>query len=222
MKIIRSTRNFLYNILRLFKLAAESRIVYWDKLVGNVSSDCNIDKQAAVLNTYSLSNVTIGKGTYLANGALVMNTTFGKFCSVGPNLSCGWGIHPLDGISTSPVFYSTKAPIGFTFSSSDKCEEHKQITIGNDVFIGRNVTILDGITIGDGAVIGAGAVVTKDIPPYAIAVGCPIQIVKYRFSPEIIAALLESKWWDREDAVLEEIEKNFFDVEKFLAFLKKG
>lgn len=218
--IIRLIRNSLYNILRLIKLSGESKIVYWDKLVGNISPDCNIDKQAAVLNTHSLSNVTIGKGTYIANSALVMNTTFGKFCSVGPNLSCGWGIHPLDGVSTSPVFYSTKTPVGFTFSDSDKCVEHKHITIGNDVFIGRNVTILDGVTIGDGAVIGAGAVVAKDIPPYAIAVGCPIQIIKYRFSPEIIAALLESKWWDREDAVLKEVERNFFDVEKFLDFLK--
>lgn len=202
-------------------MSAESRIVYWDQLTGNIADNCNIDKQAAVLTTHTLNNVTMGKGTYIANDAAILNTTFGKFCSVGPNLRCGWGIHPLNGISTSPVFYSTKTQVGFTFSKEDKCEEHKHIYVGNDVFIGRNVTILDGVTIGDGAVIGAGAVVSKDIPPYAVAVGSPVQIVKYRFSPEVIDALLASKWWDREDDVLQEVERNFFDVELFLEFIKE-
>lgn len=42
----------------------------------------------------------------------------------------------------------------------------------------------------EGVMIGAGTVVSKDIPPYAIAVGCPIEIKKYRFTAEQIAALL--------------------------------
>ena len=49
------------------------------------------------------------------------------------------------------------------------------IIIGNDVWIGRRVMIMPGVHIGDGAVIGAGSVVAKDIPPYTIAVGSPIQ-----------------------------------------------
>jgi len=222
MKLLKYIRNFFYNILRLFKIAAESKIIYWHHLIGNVSDNCNIDKQARVLQNHILTNVTIGKGTYIANDALIMNTDFGKFCSIGPSLRCGWGIHPLNGISTSPVFYSTKTQVGFTFSDYDKCEEHKHIYIGNDVFIGRNVTILDGVTVGDGAVIGAGAVVSKNIPPYAIAVGSPIQIVKYRFPQETIDALLEYKWWDKDDHVLKEVEKNFFDVDKFLEFIKEN
>ena len=67
----------------------------------------------------------------------------------------------------------------------------------NDVFIGANVTVLDGVTVGDGAVIGAGAVVSKDIPAYAIAVGCPIKIIKYRFSQDQIEALLKIKWYEK-------------------------
>jgi acetyltransferase-like isoleucine patch superfamily enzyme len=52
--------------------------------------------------------------------------------------------------------------------------------IGNDVWIGANCSILGGVTIGDGAIIGAGSVVTKDIPAYAIAVGNPAKVKKYR------------------------------------------
>jgi acetyltransferase-like isoleucine patch superfamily enzyme len=54
------------------------------------------------------------------------------------------------------------------------------VTIGDDVWIGTRATILQGVTIGKGAVIGAGAVVTKDIPPYAIAVGIPAKVIKER------------------------------------------
>ena len=143
-------------------------------------------------------------------------TTIGKFCSIGPNLVCGWGIHPTDGISTSPMFYSTREQNGITLSNTDKIEERKPISIGNDVFIGANVTVLDGVTIGDGAIIGAGAVVSKYIPPYAIAVGCPIKIIRYRFDEEKIKALRKIEWWNFDEEKLKQVEKLFFDVELFI------
>ena len=55
-----------------------------------------------------------------------------------------------------------------------------KIKIGNDVWIGADAKILAGVTIGNGAVIGAGSVVNKDVPPYAIVVGIPAKIIKYR------------------------------------------
>ncbi|OPZ20868.1 MAG: dTDP-3-amino-3,6-dideoxy-alpha-D-galactopyranose 3-N-acetyltransferase [candidate division BRC1 bacterium ADurb.BinA364] len=42
--------------------------------------------------------------------------------------------------------------------------------------IGANATILCGVTIGEYALVGAGAVVTRDVPPYAIAVGSPARM----------------------------------------------
>ncbi|MCL2421191.1 MAG: CatB-related O-acetyltransferase [Defluviitaleaceae bacterium] len=74
----------------------------------------------------------------------------------------------------------------------------KPLTIGNDVWIGANVFI-NGSTvtsIGDGAIIGAGAVVLEDVPPYAIVVGVPAKIKRYRYSPEMIETLLRVQWWD--------------------------
>lgn len=161
-----------------------------------------------------LSDIEIDDYSYISANALVSNTSIGKFCSIGPNFFCGWGVHPTHGISTSPVFYSSKAR--FTFSKDDKIDEHPHISIGNDVFIGANVTVLEGVTIGDGAVIGAGAVVSKDIPPYAIAVGTPIQIKKYRFEDAQIKALQKIQWWNFTEEQLCEVEKRFFDVEGFI------
>jgi len=70
------------------------------------------------------------------------------------------------------------------------------LKIGNDVWLGTGSIVNRGVTIGDGALIGANAVVTNDIPPYAIAIGSPARVIKYRFTDEIISALQKLKWWD--------------------------
>jgi acetyltransferase-like isoleucine patch superfamily enzyme len=54
------------------------------------------------------------------------------------------------------------------------------IHIGSDVWMGGHVKVLAGVTIGRGAVIGAGSVVTRDVPPYAVAVGVPAKVIAYR------------------------------------------
>ena len=52
------------------------------------------------------------------------------------------------------------------------------IKIENDVWIGANSVVLPGVQIGNHSVIGAGSIITKDIPPYSVAVGNPARIVK--------------------------------------------
>ena len=177
------------------------------------------DKRHIILYApYSISEAEIGDYTYISNNSHISQAVIGKFCSIGPNLLCGWGIHPTNGISTSPMFYSTLKQNGISLVEDNKVEERKGIQIGNDVFIGANVTILDGVSIGDGAVIGAGAVVSKDIPDYAIAVGCPIRILRYRFDDDKIDALKKIRWWDFKNEDLSAIESYFFEVEKFINF----
>ena len=179
--------------------------------------DVQKGKQVLIYSPAHINHSKIGDYTYITQNSIVSKTTIGKFCSIGPNFVCGWGIHPTNGISTAPMFYSTRKQNGITLSPNNKIEERKQITIGNDVFIGANVTVLDGVTIGNGAVIGAGAVVSKDIPPYAIAVGNPITIIRYRFDEDKIKALKKIEWWNFDEKKLMEIEKYFFDVDKFIS-----
>ncbi len=175
-----------------------------------IGSNCKIYPKAR------LTNSIIGNYTYIAENSIINNTIIGKFCSIGPNFIAGWGIHPTTGISTHPMFYSNRKQNGMTLSMVNKIEEILPIKIGNDVFIGMNVIILDGITIGDGAIIGAGSIVSKNIPPYAIAVGCPIKIKNYRFNEVIIDKLLKIKWWEFKENDLPLIEKHFFEVETFI------
>ncbi|ESU23923.1 isoleucine patch superfamily acetyltransferase [Flavobacterium saliperosum S13] len=185
--------------------------------IENIEQDVERGNLTKLHPPYTILHSKIGKGTYISANSKMANTTIGKFCSIGPNLVCGWGIHPTNGISTSPYFYSIAKQNGSTIATKNLTEERKPIVIGNDVFIGANVTILDGVTIGDGAVIGAGAVVSKNIPDYAIAVGCPIQVKKYRFTKEQIVKLKDMAWWDFDDEKLKEINTLFFDVDTFIS-----
>jgi acetyltransferase-like isoleucine patch superfamily enzyme len=180
-------------------------------------TNSTIAPTAALYPPHQVWNSSIGDYSYVAHNAWISFTRIGNFCSIGPNFHCGWGIHPLDGISTSPMFYSTARQNGSTLCSYDKVQERKPIHIGNDVFIGMNVTILDGVTVGNGAVIGAGTIVSKDVPPYAIVVGNPMRILRFRFSEETVKKLLETAWWDWPIEELQRIERHFFDVEGFVS-----
>jgi acetyltransferase-like isoleucine patch superfamily enzyme len=54
------------------------------------------------------------------------------------------------------------------------------IIIEDDVWLGSRTVVLGGVRIGTGSVVGAGSVVTRDIPPYSVAVGVPCKVIKNR------------------------------------------
>lgn len=62
----------------------------------------------------------------------------------------------------------------------------KPVVIGDDVWIGARVIILPGVTVGKGAVLGAGTVVARDVPEWAVVVGNPARVVKFRSGRELI------------------------------------
>lgn len=117
----------------------------------------------------------------------------GSYCSIGKNVRRYGASHPVNFASTHPYFYNPA--LGHV--SKDVDVERSRIVIGSDVWIGSNVTILPGCTkIGFGAVVGAGSIVTKDVPEFAVVVGNPARIVKYRHSGEKQNKILQSKYWE--------------------------
>lgn len=188
------------------------------KTIQTFMLESTIGDPVGLYEPYQIHQSVIGDYSYVSRNSSISMAKIGKFCSIGPNFICGWGIHPTHGISTAPMFYSaSNKSNGMTLSKSNKYPERKPIEIGNDVFIGANVMVLDGVKIGDGAIIAAGAVVSKDIPDYAVAMGVPIKIVKYRYDQEKIEKIKKIKWWDWEEDKLKEVEKYFDDVDAFLA-----
>jgi acetyltransferase-like isoleucine patch superfamily enzyme len=62
---------------------------------------------------------------------------------------------------------------------SSKLPYHKKkIKLGNGCMLGMGTIVMPGVEIGEGAIIGAGSVVTKNIPAWTIATGCPAKVVK--------------------------------------------
>jgi acetyltransferase-like isoleucine patch superfamily enzyme len=168
-----------------------------------IDKGCCIDPNSIIhpnvhlLENSIINNSEIHSYTYLGKNCLVQNTSIGKFCSIANEVLLGLGNHPLDLLSTSPLFYRVLNPLQISLIKKDfDLIEYKPISIGNDVWIGTRSIIMDGVSIGHGAVIATNSVVTKDIPPYAVVGGVPAKIIKYRFPTGKIEEIIRSKWWE--------------------------
>lgn len=217
-QVKRQVRNVLFNFFK-FLIPEFQKLrngITFNELKG-ISYDTYIDSKAKVYAPFSLIKCNLGAYSYISQNAKCHDVKIGKFCSIGPNFIAGIGMHPTNGISTSPMFYSsTNLSNGITLCKETKFKEHATVLIGNDVFIGANVIILDGIKIGNGAIIGAGSVVTKDVPDYAVVGGVPAKHIKFRFMPNQIQALNKIKWWEFDEEELKQVELHFHDVDNFI------
>lgn len=156
----------------------------------------------------------LGKYIYIGKNTTISNCSeIGSFTSISSGVKIGLMAHPQNYISTSPTFYAARR--GWVKENSFDETEGKTTVIGNDVLISANAMIKNGVTIGHGAIIGAGAFVDHDVPPYAIMVGSPAKILRYRFDETMIARLLALEWWKMDDDKIRSAG-NFDDPEKFL------
>jgi len=153
--------------------------------------------------------VEIGRHTYFSGGANIQlfkggrdKLRIGSFCSFARGVVILTdGVHPVDWVSTYPFRMNWNLPGAYEDGLPLK---NGDTEIGSDVWIATEAMIMPGVTIGHGAVIAARAVVTRDIPPYAIAAGVPARVIKYRFPPEVVDALLKIKWWEWDDDKIKE------------------
>ena len=154
-----------------------------------------------------MRNSNVGAHSYVAAHTWLTNTDVGKFSSIGYNVVVGLDTHTLANASTSPIFTLRHNATHVAWVSKDLAEnsgDMARTTIEADAWIGSNSLVMSGVTIGVGAVVGAGAVVTKDVPPYAVVVGVPAKIIRYRFSEPVRSKLLASRWWQQPDTVLKD------------------
>ncbi|NJR77273.1 CatB-related O-acetyltransferase [Sphingomonas corticis] len=119
-------------------------------------------------------------------------TRIGRYCSIARNARLVEADHPVGNLTTHPFLYMP----AFGVTQAQKEAVPGQV-IEDDVWLSHNVTVLPGCKrIGRGAIVGAGAVVIADVPRYAVAVGVPAKVVRYRFPTEVQAAIEATRWWE--------------------------
>lgn len=133
-------------------------------------TNCIIDKTSAVCSGSQINYTIMGRYSYIGHDCFCVNVEIGSFCSIADGCRIGGATHPIQRVSTSPVFHAGKNVMKKNFCNIEPIRTPKT-KIGNDVWIGANACIKSGVTIGDGAVIGMGAVVTGDVAPYEIRGG---------------------------------------------------
>lgn len=170
-------------------------------LRGTSILNSQVDKTAKIYSGSSFYDSVIGRYSYIGYDSEVVNCEIGSFCSIANGFIAGGAKHPIDWVSTSPVFYNVKGGTGYHLGKL-AAPSTLRIVIGHDVWIGSRAIVMQGVSIGNGAIVGAGAVVTKDVPPYAIVAGCPARIIRYRFDDATIQKLQDSRWWMLPDNVL--------------------
>ena len=176
-------RDLYFNFLRIIKSPS-----LWLRKV-SLGKACRIELSSFI------SKSKIGKYNYIGHGCVIDKAEIGNYCSIAAYVMIGGAEHPIDWWSTS-------------FRLSDATPK-KITTIEDDVWIGTKATIKQGIKIGRGAVVGSHAVVLDDVPAYAIVVGIPAKIIRYRFDQEKIKNLVATEYWtecpDEAKAILKKL-----------------
>ena len=185
-----------------------SKMMHKIQIPAVIGSD--IDSTARICSKSHVFHSSLGAYSYIGNDCKVFSTNIGKFCSIADGCFLGGAQHPIDYVSTSPVFHKGRNIMGVNFAMHNDPATEK-IQIGNDVWIGASCLVKSGITIGDGAVVAMGSVVTHDVPAYAIVAGNPARLIRYRFDNTTINMLVQLKWWEWD---IEKIKKyaKFFDA----------
>lgn len=177
--------------------------------------NCTIDKTAKVCPRSELSRVSLGRYSYIGSDCFMVNTKIGAFCSIADDVVIGGATHPIQYVSTSPVFHKGKNILKKNFATHDFIKT-PQTLIENDVWIGMGSFVKAGVTIHNGAVIGMGSIVTHDVPAYEIWAGNPAKIIRKRFSEDYSERLSTTEWWNLEDSKIEELADVMNDPEAFL------
>ncbi len=194
----------------------------WNKFLkksrGVAIQNSTVDRNAAIGSGSQVLNSSVDRFSYCGYDCKLINCKVGAFCSMADEVVIGGANHPIDWVSTSPVFYRDKSIVHKKYATFERPED-PEIEIGNDVWIGYRAMIVPGVKVGDGAVIGMGSVVTKDVGPYEIWAGNPAKLIRKRFPDEIIDQLVLSKWWSLSEERINDIAKFIKDPEAFISNL---
>ena len=230
--ILASTNHDIYG-----ELKKELQKYFTDQNIAELSSMVKLEKDKDKEKDKEKASkwyTKIGKYSY---GPICRNHAFiesiGAFSSFAPGTEVVDN-HNIEYLTTHPMIYwgahleefveyeySELKGISWYFDGvkphRDKIKPLKRVKIGNDVWLGQNVIITKYANIGNGVIAGAGSIITKDVPDYAVVVGAPARIIRYRYSPSEIESLNKIAWWDwTDDEIRERYDDFYLPIDEFI------
>ena len=180
---------------------------------------CVIGEHSVIGRDCELSDMTMGRYTFMYGAVRGLYTNIGSFASIALYARLNAEQHPT---------YTRIAQHNFTYRShkygladaddtdfTQKSRGANPLTICNDVWIGQGAVIMGGITLGNGCVVGANAVVTHDVLPYEVVGGVPARHIKFRFNEKTQEAIERSAWWTWDDELLSSRLMDFKNIDLF-------
>jgi virginiamycin A acetyltransferase len=220
-----SKSNIAENAKIYYKAKIQDSVLKEKSVVGDLSRVVNsqLGKYVRIDRGNFILNTEIDDYSYTGSNDVIIHSKIGKYCSISWGVTIGPGEHDYTRITSHDFLYNDFCELRPNSKKLPYDRFEKKCAIGNDVWIGTNSTILRGTKIGDGAIVGANSLVNKDVPPYAIVVGSPAKIIKFRFSEQIINELLDLKWWNLPPNIIKENFDIFEDkdINKTLTLLSK-
>jgi acetyltransferase-like isoleucine patch superfamily enzyme len=158
-RIVLNSKAYLHDGVRIQCVGKQGEVLLQNRVTLDRGVDINSCKDGQI---EICQETSVGPYTCIAGPGRVH---VGEYCMIASHC----GIY-----ANNHVFADRSRPIMLQGTTT------KGIAIEDDCWLGTGVKVLDGVRIGRGSVIGAGAVVTKDVPPYSIAVGVPAKVIGTR------------------------------------------
>lgn len=163
------------------------------KLRGKAIKDSSLSRKTKIGSGSWVIRSEIERCTYTGYECKIFDTSISSFCSIGHNVSIGVSNHPINLISTSPIFYEKNNILKTNIQVKNR-ENIKRTRIDSDVWIGSGTFVKAGVHIAKRTIIGMASVLTKDRGPYEIWAGNLARLIKKRFNDDKINRIIEVNW----------------------------
>lgn len=146
----------------------------------------------------SVHHCEIGDYGYAMGDNQISHAQIGKFSNLATGVRINPSNHPWWRATLHHFTYRSRS---YGFDADDDAaifdwRREDQVVIGPDVWLGHNAIVMPGVSIGTGAAVGSGAVVTKDVPPFAVVVGVPAKVIRFRVDARTAERMMALAWWD--------------------------
>lgn len=186
-RLIKVLFSTITNNIKLFRIKKIGRGTYFGRgllINGKLRENIIIGRNVSIGRFSRLGNtMNRGSGIIIGDNCCIGN----NFTAIDGQIIIGDFVSIASDVSIFAANHSTDPTLINGYMNSEL--DFRNVEIKSNCWIGEKTVILPGVTIGEYAIIGAGSVVTKDIPPYSLAVGNPARVIKkYNF---------DSKEWER-------------------------